>query len=67
MTSLFIGLQRKRSYNMTEDELQKRITELESNVQRNLGDVVKLRIELDNLKKLKESRGYTSDPRLLQE
>jgi len=52
---------------MTEDELQKRIMELESNVQRNLGDVVKLRIELDNLKKLKESRGYTSDPRLLQE
>lgn len=67
MTSLFTGLQRKRSYNMTEDELQKRITELESSVQRNLGDVVKLRIELDNLKKLKESRGYTSDPRLLQE
>lgn len=52
---------------MTENELQKRITELESSVQKNLGDVVKLRVELETLKKLKESRGYTSDPRLLQE
>ena len=67
MTSLSIGLSKKKSYNMTESELQKRIDELESNVQKNLGDVVRLKVELESLKRLKESRGYTSDPRLLQE
>lgn len=67
MTSLSIGLSKRKSYNMTESELQKKIDELESNVQKNLGDVVRLKVELESLKRLKESRGYTSDPRLLQE
>lgn len=52
---------------MTENDLQSRIDELQRNIQKNLGDVVRLRIELDNLKKIRESKTYDSDPRLLQE
>lgn len=67
MTSLFTDLRRKKSYNMTEEDLKSRIDELQRNIQQNLGDVVRLRVELDNLKKIRESKTYDSNPRLLQE
>lgn len=67
MTSRFIDLRRKKRNSMTEDDLQSRIDELQRNIQKNLGDVVRLRVELDNLKKIRESKTYDSNPRLLQE
>lgn len=52
---------------MNDLDLQRKIDELEKDIQNNMGSINKLRIELDNLKKLKESMSYKSDPRLLQE
>lgn len=52
---------------MTEEDLKSRIDELQKNIQQNLGDVVRLRVELESLKKIRESKTYDSNPRLLQE